>query len=265
MAPAIHVDGLTKDYGRLRALDGLTLDVQDGEVLGFLGPNGAGKTTTIRLLLDLIRPTARIGRHRRLRLPPAEPRGQAPRRLPARRDARLPGTDRRGLPRLSRPRSAPSAPDAPGRRAPAEPVRPRRARPEAADAGPVARHEAEVRHRPGADDAAEGGHPRRADQRPRPADDRGVRRDDRRAEARGADDGVPLVARAVGSGEDVRPGGASSATAASLAVESVSEIRDIAARAASPCASRTGGAVPPPETAGDPGGVFRPRPNGCSR
>jgi ABC-2 type transport system ATP-binding protein len=57
MASAIHVDGLTKDYGRLRALDGLTLDVQDGEVLGFLGPNGAGKTTTIRLLLDLIRPT----------------------------------------------------------------------------------------------------------------------------------------------------------------------------------------------------------------
>ena len=57
MAPAIHVDGLTKDYGRLRALDGLTLDVQDGEVLGFLGPNGSGKTTTIRLLLDLIRPT----------------------------------------------------------------------------------------------------------------------------------------------------------------------------------------------------------------
>jgi ABC-2 type transport system ATP-binding protein len=57
MASAIHVDGLTKDYGRLRALDGLMLDVQEGEVLGFLGPNGAGKTTTIRLLLDLIRPT----------------------------------------------------------------------------------------------------------------------------------------------------------------------------------------------------------------
>lgn len=57
MASAIHVDGLTKDFGRLRALDSLTLDVQDGEVLGFLGPNGSGKTTTIRLLLDLIRPT----------------------------------------------------------------------------------------------------------------------------------------------------------------------------------------------------------------
>jgi ABC-2 type transport system ATP-binding protein len=57
MPPVIQIDGLTKDYGRLRALDGLTLEVQAGEVLGFLGPNGAGKTTTIRLLLDLIRPT----------------------------------------------------------------------------------------------------------------------------------------------------------------------------------------------------------------
>ncbi len=57
MASAIHVHGLTKDYSRLRALDDLTLDVEDGEVLGFLGPNGSGKTTTIRLLLDLIRPT----------------------------------------------------------------------------------------------------------------------------------------------------------------------------------------------------------------
>jgi beta-exotoxin I transport system ATP-binding protein len=58
MTPVIHIDGLTKDYGHLRAVDSLTLDAQDGEVLGFLGPNGAGKTTTIRLLLDLIRPTA---------------------------------------------------------------------------------------------------------------------------------------------------------------------------------------------------------------
>ena len=41
-----------------RALDNLSLDVQQGEIFGFLGPNGAGKTTTIRLLLDLIRPTS---------------------------------------------------------------------------------------------------------------------------------------------------------------------------------------------------------------
>ena len=57
MAPIIKTDGLTKDYGRVRGLDSLSLEVQEGEVLGFLGPNGSGKTTTIRLLLDLIRPT----------------------------------------------------------------------------------------------------------------------------------------------------------------------------------------------------------------
>jgi ABC-2 type transport system ATP-binding protein len=43
---------------RVRALDGLDLQVQRGEIFGFLGPNGAGKTTTIRILLDLIRPTS---------------------------------------------------------------------------------------------------------------------------------------------------------------------------------------------------------------
>jgi ABC-2 type transport system ATP-binding protein len=57
MAPIIRTDDLTKDYGRVRGLDSLTLEVQEGEVVGFLGPNGSGKTTTIRLLLDLIRPT----------------------------------------------------------------------------------------------------------------------------------------------------------------------------------------------------------------
>jgi ABC-2 type transport system ATP-binding protein len=55
---AIQTESLTKDYGRTRGLDGLDLEVRVGEVYGFLGPNGSGKTTTIRLLLDLIRPTA---------------------------------------------------------------------------------------------------------------------------------------------------------------------------------------------------------------
>jgi ABC-2 type transport system ATP-binding protein len=58
MTPAIRTDALTKRYGRTLALDGLTMAVERGEVFGVLGPNGAGKTTTIRLLLDLIRPTA---------------------------------------------------------------------------------------------------------------------------------------------------------------------------------------------------------------
>jgi ABC-2 type transport system ATP-binding protein len=54
----ISAEGLTKLYGRRRGLAGLDLAVHPGEVYGFLGPNGAGKTTTIRILLDLIRPTA---------------------------------------------------------------------------------------------------------------------------------------------------------------------------------------------------------------
>ncbi|BEL06184.1 ABC transporter ATP-binding protein [Actinoplanes sichuanensis] len=56
--PALCAVDLTKRYGRLTALDTLTLDVMPGEVFGFLGPNGAGKSTTIRLLLGLARPTA---------------------------------------------------------------------------------------------------------------------------------------------------------------------------------------------------------------
>jgi ABC-2 type transport system ATP-binding protein len=53
---AIQVSGLTKSYGKVRALGGIDLEVPRGEIFGFLGPNGAGKTTTIRCLLDMIRP-----------------------------------------------------------------------------------------------------------------------------------------------------------------------------------------------------------------
>jgi ABC-2 type transport system ATP-binding protein len=52
---AIEVHGLTKNFGSVRALDGLDLTVAEGEVHGFLGPNGAGKSTTIRVLLGLAR------------------------------------------------------------------------------------------------------------------------------------------------------------------------------------------------------------------
>ena len=55
---AISISGLTKRYGGLVAVDHLDLEVARGEVFGFLGLNGAGKTTTIRILLDLLRPTA---------------------------------------------------------------------------------------------------------------------------------------------------------------------------------------------------------------
>jgi ABC-2 type transport system ATP-binding protein len=49
--------GLTKRYGRLTAVDGVDLDVREGDVYGFLGPNGSGKTTTVRMLLGLVLPT----------------------------------------------------------------------------------------------------------------------------------------------------------------------------------------------------------------
>jgi ABC-2 type transport system ATP-binding protein len=52
---AISVSGLVKTFGATRALDGLDLEVAEGEVHGFLGPNGAGKSTTIRVLLGLLR------------------------------------------------------------------------------------------------------------------------------------------------------------------------------------------------------------------
>ena len=52
---AIRIEGLTKSYGTVRALDGLDLTVAPGTVFGFLGPNGAGKTTTIRILTGLAR------------------------------------------------------------------------------------------------------------------------------------------------------------------------------------------------------------------
>ncbi|MGW5924055.1 ABC transporter ATP-binding protein [Nocardia fluminea] len=55
---AVSISGLTKSFGRTRALDALDLTVRAGEVHGFLGPNGAGKTTTIRVLLGLVRADA---------------------------------------------------------------------------------------------------------------------------------------------------------------------------------------------------------------
>jgi ABC-2 type transport system ATP-binding protein len=54
----IAVRGLSKRFGSVDAVDGLTFDVPSGKVTGFLGPNGAGKTTTLRMLLGLVHPTA---------------------------------------------------------------------------------------------------------------------------------------------------------------------------------------------------------------
>src|SRR5580704_14716607 len=57
-AEAITVNGLTKNYGVVEAVKGVTFEVKKGEVFGFLGPNGAGKSTTIGMLCTLVQPTA---------------------------------------------------------------------------------------------------------------------------------------------------------------------------------------------------------------
>jgi ABC-2 type transport system ATP-binding protein len=54
----VRTRGLAKSYGRVRALDGVDLELRRGEVLGYLGPNGAGKTTTLRMLMGLVRPSS---------------------------------------------------------------------------------------------------------------------------------------------------------------------------------------------------------------
>ncbi len=54
----IHVDGLTKHYGEVAAVNGISFDVHAGEILGFLGPNGAGKTTTLRILTSYLSPSS---------------------------------------------------------------------------------------------------------------------------------------------------------------------------------------------------------------
>jgi ABC-2 type transport system ATP-binding protein len=55
---AIRVNKLKKYFGKTRAVDGISFEVNEGEIVGFLGPNGAGKTTTIRCIMDFIRPTS---------------------------------------------------------------------------------------------------------------------------------------------------------------------------------------------------------------
>src|SRR5262245_19081203 len=54
----IVVSGLTKHYKQVKAVDGLSFTIKPGRVTGFLGPNGAGKTTTLRMILNLVTPTA---------------------------------------------------------------------------------------------------------------------------------------------------------------------------------------------------------------
>ncbi|RLE73784.1 MAG: ATP-binding protein, partial [Thermoprotei archaeon] len=54
----IEAIDLTKYFGSFKAVDGINISVQEGEIFGLLGPNGAGKTTTIRMILGLLKPSA---------------------------------------------------------------------------------------------------------------------------------------------------------------------------------------------------------------
>lgn len=58
MSTIIEIEGLTKQYGTLTALNNFSLSIEKGAVVGFIGPNGAGKTTTMRILTTLLRPTS---------------------------------------------------------------------------------------------------------------------------------------------------------------------------------------------------------------
>jgi len=58
VAMSIAIHDLVKTYGQFTAVNGVSLDVQPGEIHGFLGPNGAGKTTTLRMIAGLLKPTA---------------------------------------------------------------------------------------------------------------------------------------------------------------------------------------------------------------
>jgi ABC-2 type transport system ATP-binding protein len=50
----VSLQNVTKAYGAFRALDNISLDIQEGEIFGYIGPNGAGKTTTMKILVGLI-------------------------------------------------------------------------------------------------------------------------------------------------------------------------------------------------------------------
>ena len=58
--PAISVEGLTRDFDEVKAVDNVTFQVRRGEMFGFLGPNGAGKTTTISMMCTLLHPTSGV-------------------------------------------------------------------------------------------------------------------------------------------------------------------------------------------------------------
>jgi len=56
--PFLQVEGLTKSFGGLKAVNNVTFDVAEGQIIGLIGPNGSGKTTTLNLLTGFLKPNA---------------------------------------------------------------------------------------------------------------------------------------------------------------------------------------------------------------
>ncbi|MDW8479897.1 MAG: ATP-binding cassette domain-containing protein [Xanthomonadales bacterium] len=98
----IEVQALSKRYGEILAVDGVSFRVGSGEVLGFLGPNGAGKTTTMRMIAGFLTPTSGSARVCGFDVGGAAARGQAPHGLSAGRRAELRRDDAARLPRVHR-------------------------------------------------------------------------------------------------------------------------------------------------------------------
>ena len=57
MEYAVQTENIARDFGEVKAVDGIDLNISKGEIYGFLGPNGAGKTTLVRMLITLLLPT----------------------------------------------------------------------------------------------------------------------------------------------------------------------------------------------------------------
>jgi ABC-type multidrug transport system ATPase subunit len=82
--PAISIENLIKRFDDVTAVDGISLQVPEGELFGLLGPNGAGKTTVINVLCGLIQPTKGSCRSRGLRHSERNSQSQRPnRRMPS--------------------------------------------------------------------------------------------------------------------------------------------------------------------------------------